>query len=274
MLRRWVDHYGRQLGYDRLLVIDDGSSDGSTKDLPCPVLPLPGGPVRRFGARRTALINGIARGMLEWYEVTIFVDVDEFLVPDPGIYPSLAHYLQRRSEWQVIAPVALNVLHVEDREPPLDPGQPVLGQRSYAKFVPRMCKPSIKRIPADWRDEGHAIESPFRVDPELFMFHLKFADRDHLEAVGDRRYEQHRIDGRGRRSSWTRTGADLTTMLRESVGDADAGRAAEFDPRKVNLAAVVRPAPDGSWRTPRRAQLLALRSQPLRQIPTRFHGLL
>ena len=34
MLRRWVDHYGRELGADNLVVIDDNTSDGSTDGLP------------------------------------------------------------------------------------------------------------------------------------------------------------------------------------------------------------------------------------------------
>ena len=41
MLRRWVDHYSREVGVDNLVVVDDNSSDGSTDDLPCTVLRIP-----------------------------------------------------------------------------------------------------------------------------------------------------------------------------------------------------------------------------------------
>jgi hypothetical protein len=41
MLRRWVEHYSREVGAENLVVVDDNSSDGSTDDLPCPVLRIP-----------------------------------------------------------------------------------------------------------------------------------------------------------------------------------------------------------------------------------------
>lgn len=41
VLRRWVDWYAGQVGAEHVIVLDDGSTDGSTDDLPCPVLHLP-----------------------------------------------------------------------------------------------------------------------------------------------------------------------------------------------------------------------------------------
>src|SRR5262245_57139984 len=46
MLPRWLDYYGRQVGSENLLVLDDNSVDGSTKDLPCTVYQLPPAPWR------------------------------------------------------------------------------------------------------------------------------------------------------------------------------------------------------------------------------------
>jgi len=274
MLRRWVDHYGRQLGYDRLLVIDDNSTDGSTDDLPCTVYRLPQGPPREsFGQSRTVMLSRIAAGLLEWHDVAIFTDVDEFLVPDPARFSGLPDYLAARADREVCAPLALNVLHVDSVEGPLDLDKPIIGQRRYAKFVARMCKPSVKRVPARWSQEGHAIAAQFRVDPDLYMFHLKFADRDALQEVADRRHAAFATERRGQRSSWRRSGDELSAMWPEFLADADPQKAPEFRPRmQLRLGGIVKKLNDNVWGPPPSQQLEAMRRRPLVRIPERFYG--
>ena len=177
MLRRWVQHYGDAVGRDHLLVLDDNSSDGSTTDLGCPVFPvptLPGG--SEFERARMRLINGFAQGLLACHDFVIFVDVDEFLIPDPVKFGGLREFLAARRDRPVIAPLALNLVHHVGVEGEIDPDRPVLEQRSFAKFLPGMCKPAIKRVPAPWTAASHGIGRAFAVDPELFMLHLKLYD--------------------------------------------------------------------------------------------------
>lgn len=273
MIRKWVEHYGRQLGYDRLLVIDDGSTDGSTDDLPCTVYRLSGGPSEfKFGRARTTMMSSMAAALLNWHEVAIWTDVDEFLVPDPERFDGLSDYLAATASKQVCAPVALNLLHVEQLEGPLDLTQPVIGQRRFAKFVPRMCKPSIKRLPAPWRQEGHSLSHPFRVDPDLYMFHLKWGDRDLLQDSAERRHAGFQIDGRGDRSSWQQSGESLAGMLKDFVGRGDPARAPEVDPRDLHLDKVVVDQGRDTWGPLPEQQVKSMRQQPLLRIPERFVG--
>ena len=172
MLPRWVRHYGDQVGVDHLVVLDDGTTDGSTDDLPCPVHRLPPLPGKGYEGVRMRLLSGLADGFLAAYDVVVFVDVDEFLVPDPARHADLRSYLAARADREVVAPTTLNVVHVPQVEEPLRPDEPVLAQRGFAKFTPIMCKPSVKRVPAAWRWASHGIEAPFAVDPELYMLHL------------------------------------------------------------------------------------------------------
>lgn len=274
MLERWVRHYAAQVGAENLVVLDDGSTDGSTDDLPCTVHrlpPMPGG--RDFEAARMELVSGLARGLLAVYDVVVLVDGDEFLIADPDRYEGLVDLLAARADREVLAPVALNVVHHLDTEDGLDPGEPVLGQRRFAKFVPLMCKPAVKRVAAPWRFATHGIMAPFSVDPDLFLVHLKFFDHDWLQHVSDRRHELVRADGRASRSSWSMDGSAMGELLRGFTAGTDPDRVPEFDPRAVDLAAVVQR--DGAaYRTSRPGQLRAMETLPLVRVPERLLGLL
>ncbi len=270
MLPRWVDYYGSQVGLDNLIVLDDNSTDGSTDDLGCTVHRLPGLGGKGFEVRRVRLVSGIAAGLLQVYDVVIFVDVDEFLVPDPTRYDGLQDFLGSHPE-PVIAPLAFNVVHHVGVEGPLSPRRPVLDQRSLAKFAPVMCKPSIKRVDARWEAASHGIGAPYAVDPDLFMLHLKFADRDHLHAVADQRQQVVQASGRAQKSSWARSADDIVAVLDELTVGVDASTVPEFDPGAVDLAALVE-SDDGFWRSRKEGQLPALRKHPLVRIPSQLRG--
>jgi len=271
MLDRWVEHYAREAGGpEHLLVLDDSSTDGSTDRLPCRVRRLETIPAGQFEATRMRLSNAAARKLLQRYDVVAFTDVDEFLVADPAAYGSLRELLAARPDDPVLAPLALNVVHDFASEPPLDPARPVLAQRSFAKFVPVMCKPSIKRVPVPWRSASHGIDLPYRVDPELFMLHLKFADRDGLREVTRRRHAMMLADGRGARSSWRLGEDELEDVLTTAVRDAD-GPVPEFDPVELRLGRLVIQH-DGMHRSRRVGQYQAMRNRPLVRIPERLRS--
>lgn len=272
MLHRWVQHYGDAVGRDNLLVLDDNSSDGSTTGLGCPVVPLPVLRGPEYQRIRMGMINGFGNGLLACHDFVIFVDVDEFLIPDPAKFTGLREYLAARGNRPVIAPVALNLVHHVGVEGDLVPDRPVLDQRSFAKFVPVMCKPSIKQVPARWMAATHGIHRQFALDPELFMLHLKFYDRNHLRATSTKRSDLVALDTRGAHSSWRR-GRQLVQMLDQFVDAPDPDSVPEFDPHTVDLDAVV--IRQGKWyRTRKQGQVEAMRHMPLVRVPRRLVGTL
>ena len=271
MLPRWLAHYGSQVGMDNLLVLDDHSVDGSTDDLPCAVQRLPHLPGPAYERARMVLMSGLASGFLAAYEFVVFVDVDEFLLPDPSRHVDLPSFLAARRDRDAIAPMALNVLHVPSAEPALRADEPVLGQRRFAKFTPVMCKPSITQVAADWRWGAHGIEAPFVVDDELYLLHLKFADRDQLRQVAAHRQALVAADGRAKDSNWGKTADEVVSALDAVTRHVDVDTVPEFDPAEVDLAAVVREK-GGVYRTRGAGQMGALRRQPLRRVPTRLLG--
>jgi hypothetical protein len=272
MLRRWVEHYSREVGADNLVVVDDNSSDGSTDDLPCPVLRIPPLTKKSFEPARMGLLGGLSAGLLEAYDAAIFCDVDEFIVADPKVHESLRHFVAARPGRQAVGVMGLNVVHDIAHEPPLVEGEPILGQRSLAKFLPLMCKPSLKWEPANWALASHGIKCPFEVDPELFMFHMKFADRDHLKAVADHRHEMFRSDGRAARTSWERSGGDMVNLLDEITADIDHDAIKPFGPPLKKLPGIVEQSAPDTWRAVGGGQVQAMRNRPLVRVPDRFLG--
>jgi hypothetical protein len=271
MLPRWLRHYAGQVGMENLIVLDDNTTDGSTDGLECTVHRLPPLPGDRFERTRMDLLSGLAQGFLSVYDYAVFVDADEFLIPDPTKYAGLPELLAARPEADVVAPVALNVLHLPAVEGPLRADRPVLEQRRFAKFAPLMCKPAVKRIPAEWRFASHGIKAPYAIDPELYMLHLKFADRDAMRAVAAHRQALVELDGRGSKSSWRQDVEAVLTVIDDSIAGVDLDNVPEFTPSPERLGTVVR-KDKGYYRSGARWQLGTLKHQPLRRVPARFVG--
>lgn len=275
MLGRWVRFYADALGGPQhLLVFDDNSADGSTDDLDCAVYHLPQLPgIGGYERTRTGLMSGIAGGLLEVYDFVIFADVDEFLIPDPAKFSGLREFLAERRDRDVIAPVTLNVVQHVDVEPPIDPDRPILDQRSFAKFVPIMCKPSIKRVPARWTGASHAVDAPFEIDPALFMLHLKFYDIDALRIMAGRRNAMVQADGRATKSNWSRSADEVVSVGTQATRGVDPAGVPEFDPTPSNLAGIVQQR-GGVYRATGQGQIQAMTARPLVRIPERLRGLL
>jgi hypothetical protein len=274
MLPRWLAHYARETGGpDNLFVVDNETSDGSTDDLPCSVIRLPRHTRRGFETSRISIVSNLAAALLESYDAVAFTDADEFLVAEPERYPTLRHLLAARPDTTVLAAQGLNVLHHTRTEPPLDPARPILGQRRLVKFIPAMCKPSLKREPVPWAKGSHGMRTSYVIDPELFLFHMRFADIGLLEETAAHRQLLVRDEGRPVNSNW-RMGADtLGSLLELITADVEAVEdAPEYRPRAQLLAKVPQDVGGGVTRSGR-GQVPAMRKRPLERIPKRFEGI-
>jgi hypothetical protein len=172
-LKRWIEHYGRQLGRESLLIIDHGSDDGSTDNLGVGLIRLPRSEFD--DVQRADYIGDICRAMLRSYDTMIFTDCDEIIVVDPDRAPNLRSYLESAGDVS-IRPIGLEMFHMRDREPAIDFDRPILQQRHYCCFRSVLCKPAIAREPVRWAPGfHHCSRIPF-IDPQLYLFHLKHVD--------------------------------------------------------------------------------------------------
>ena len=273
-LPRWIGYYGAQLGVENLYVVDDNSTDGSTDDLPCDVIRIPEVRDGEFEPARMGVLGNLARALFHVYDAVIFTDVDEFVVPDPQKYDGLRDFVARQpNDTLALAAQGLNVIHDVSHESTLDPAAPVLGQRCLAKFLPLMCKPALKWVPAHWSAASHGLNAPYRVHPDLWMFHMKFADVEQLRRNADLRKAQVEVDGRSAQTNWSKGGDALVELLEGLTSpDTDSAKVAEFT-SPADLAALVVTDGPARWRAPRGNQLELMRKRALVRIPERFHGI-
>lgn len=169
----WIDHYNKSVPEKNIYVIDDGSSDGSTSNLGnINLIQLPRQPFS--DVRRTELVSNFCSNLLLWYDVVIYTDVDELLVPDPDIALDLQEYCDKMKK-DVVTAIGLNVIQTEEEISPPPYQKPLLQCRRYVRFVYAMCKPVISRVPIKWSPRFHSSNHSMEVD-DLFLFHLRHHD--------------------------------------------------------------------------------------------------
>jgi hypothetical protein len=179
----WLEYYGRNFGPENLLILDHGSTDGSTRDLALyNHMRIPRDEFNE--GVRCKLVNSIQQGLQPYYDMILFSDCDEIIVPDPHKYSSLLDYLDYfvASDMLSVSPLGLNVVHMPEIEPDFVPGKPVLDQRKYVWFSSHYCKPLLVKVPVTWNLGFHGCTGCHcavrpHVDSDLYLFHLKNIDK-------------------------------------------------------------------------------------------------
>lgn len=172
----WLRHYGGAVGEEHCYVVDHGSDDGSTvpdRTGRASVIRIPRSP--QDDTTRNGFIGDLCAGLLRWYRAVIYVDVDEILVADPDVAPSLAAFAAGLSENAVVTAIGLDVIHAPEDEAAIDWSRPIGAQRRWLRFSSAMCKPVIIRRRVSWAPGFHCIDAAPWFAP-LFLFHLRYAD--------------------------------------------------------------------------------------------------
>ena len=172
----WVRYYANALGAENLTVLDHGSDDGSLNGLPAQVsvVRLPHTGIDEDA--RAAAVNAFKAALQQYYDVVIYTDCDEIIVPDPAVYPDgLRQYCETCPP--LVAPVGVELFHAVDREGPLEADRPVLRQRRFCRFANCYCKPLIAKGPVTWSPGFHYADRKSHIARDVYLFHLKAIDR-------------------------------------------------------------------------------------------------
>jgi len=171
----WRRYYGDAIGEQNLYLLDHGSNDASTASL---------GAINRVRIprddfdeeQRATFVSRFQASLLCYYDIVIFSDVDEILIPDPDKFSGLPEFVKHRCD-QFVTAIGIEVQHLCDIEADIKLDRPILSQRRYVRFAADYCKPLISRIPLAWEAGFHSCNYPPSVDRDLFLFHLKLMDR-------------------------------------------------------------------------------------------------
>lgn len=142
---------------------------------------------------RISAISEFVSDLLRSHDVVVRVDVDEFLIPDPNKYISLAEYISKWPGTHITA-FGFDVLQSPE-EPDLDLSKSIMSQRRYAYALTPMNKTCVTRIGIKWGRGFHYCSKPPQFD-HLFLLHTKRADiklqkdwNDHMrQKAGDNEF--------------------------------------------------------------------------------------
>lgn len=172
----WLAHYGRLFGPENCFVIDDGSTDGSSRDARIRNL------VTRQRAPldeddRAALVSHFHAELLQHYDYVLFTDTDELIVLDPACGPDLREYLAA-TPFSHKTPAGFDVIHHHRVEPALQLEGRLFAQRGYLRYRTDYCKTLISARPMRWIAGFHGASLPPAPDDNLFLFHLRAVDHE------------------------------------------------------------------------------------------------
>ncbi|MEL6570872.1 MAG: hypothetical protein AAFQ64_04385 [Pseudomonadota bacterium] len=144
------------------------------------------------------------------HDRVIFNDVDEIIVLDPDIDTPLVDYLEAvDTTTRVITPLGLEIIHMKARENDYDYSRGMFAQRKFVRVNGWYSKPCITNIPIIWGPDGHGSSyGEIYVDPNLYLFHLKWFDDKFHKDRHKERLKQRWINKKGQEiivgaGSWT-----------------------------------------------------------------------
>ncbi|GGE45379.1 glycosyltransferase family 2 protein [Actibacterium pelagium] len=188
-LEKWVDYYGGLFGRSNLYVINHGyeaSVDRIAEG--CNIIGLPGDPHKGFDNKRWRLLSGLTNGIRTYYRHIIVGDVDEFVIVDPDVSPSLKEFLAQTPTGQVLTPFGLDVMHRRKDEPEAISQERIIGPRRFVRKSVFYSKPCVLSGGAKIARGGHYTDfDKLNVPEGLYMLHLKHCDFDLYQDTLDRR---------------------------------------------------------------------------------------
>ena len=261
-LSKWIEHYGKELGEQNLYIVLDGE-DQEMPSIPDGVNLIAIKHIAESRAKgdrsRAKRASNLAQELLETYDIVIGCDVDEFILVDPSVSPSLVSYLSHIEMDGALSVMGIDIIQHPDIELQLDWSKPFLSQRRYGLISDRYTKANIINAPLQWGSGFHRIKRRrVKIDPNLFLFHAGSIDLTELEYRSNdtERNQNGWVNHQARRNKVS-TELTKTTII---PGDE------RFESARKELAI---PRSVLGWNKPK-----PLRKNKAISIPDRFIGLL
>lgn len=187
-----------------------------------------------------AVIHGGQEALLKEYDIVVYADVDELIIPDPLFWKDLSDYLDN-FQGDVVACNSRSVVQ-QRHEPAIDFTKPLLSQRSVWIGEKLYNKPLISRIPTHWTTgqhsrsdgQGHHLET--NIDPTLVLLHLSRLDFNIRKEKGEQIRKENWGAEEGQAIQWLKSGKELekwfydTPDIQEAPSDTLACNVCEYIP--------------------------------------------
>ncbi len=170
----WLGYYSRFFDPADLYVIDNDTTDGSTdRD---GFVRIPGHHDRVDNIWMLQTVERVQHELIEGgYDVVLVTDVDEIITPTPE-WGTLGDYLDELDDWWVDC-IGYDLIHMIDREKPLNLSRPILDQRKFWFANGAFNKPAIATGPMSWVPGfHHRTDGQLNYDPDLRLIHLHRMD--------------------------------------------------------------------------------------------------
>lgn len=193
-LRKWVEYYGAQFGRENLFIYFDGLDQkipDFCKGVNARVVDKIGNTVVSSDKGRIDFISAREKELFEeGYELVVGGDADEYLVVDPDVDDSLAHYLSEQKIDCDLSGLGLDFGQKMGEEEPLTADEPFLSRRHYAQIGTRYTKASVLSRPCDWGSGFHRVRGHnYHIGKGLYLMHFGYSDMKIIEGKlsdGDR----------------------------------------------------------------------------------------
>lgn len=196
-LKVWCGYHCKQFGAENVWVLDDSSTDSSVQDAVSAhpglnVVTVP--PGLSFDCDRLrAAVQGLQIELLERYEVVVFSETDEYLIPDTGTLFDFCRTFQGQSA----RATGWGVVHQIRKEPALAIGcGDILSDRNSMWRLPKYDKTLVSRVPLRWSAGFHNTwdaegeRNDIDSDLNLALFHAWMVD---LDVFWSRRVERQKM---------------------------------------------------------------------------------
>ncbi|MGH1571167.1 hypothetical protein ACRAWG_11360 [Methylobacterium sp. P31] len=118
----------------------------------------------------------IPHAISSYYDVVIYTDVGEFLIPDPDLFSRFKEPISASKQQFMTAP-GVKILHAHDQESKFMLESPIISHRKYARFAGDCCKNLVSRVEINGRPVFRKTRYEITINPHLYLFHLNRIDR-------------------------------------------------------------------------------------------------
>lgn len=178
----WMRYYLRHFAKEDVYILDHETTDGSTAHLPVFVHKLRAPTVWMPHQFLNTVVASWQKHLLYQYQCVVLAETDEFLIPDPKLFPGgLKDYLAEfvTSEKLHVRAEGYEVVHKEG-ERALDYTAPILAQRTTWIQSGMYSKPYITKVPLKYVPGFHSnIGQKVNIDRRIRLAHMHFADFNH-----------------------------------------------------------------------------------------------